>query len=68
VPDSQDPAARTLPALGARDVASTVAEDGPSPLRRALLGLLIGAVAGGIAALLTPRPDRARRGALARDA
>lgn len=38
------------------------AEDpGPAPIVRAVLGLGVGAAVGVLAALLTPRPDRARR-------
>jgi hypothetical protein len=36
-------------------------ELGPGPLLRAAQGLALGAAAGLVAALLTPRPDRARR-------
>jgi len=40
---------------------SRAADPGPAPAVRAVLGLLVGAAAGVLAALLTPRPDRARR-------
>jgi hypothetical protein len=58
------------PGPAAGDLAqSPAANPGPPPVARAVLGLLIGAAAGALAALLTPRPDRARRqAALARAA
>jgi hypothetical protein len=58
------PARPTIPTLGAvesRDVAELAEDHGPSPLRRAVMGLGVGVAAGVLAALLTPRPARARR-------
>jgi hypothetical protein len=58
------PARPTIPTLGAvesRDVAELAENRGPGPLRRAVMGLGVGVAAGVLAALLTPRPARARR-------
>lgn len=48
-----------------RDIAvqQAIVEPGPAPLPRALAGLALGLAAGGVAALLTPRPGRLPRGA-----
>jgi hypothetical protein len=40
-------------------------DSGPNPVVRGIVGLLVGLAAGAIAAALTPRPQRARRSALA---
>ncbi len=53
------PSATTAGADIARHHAA--ADPGPPPLVRAVLGLGVGAAAGVLAALLTPRPERARR-------
>jgi hypothetical protein len=55
------PTIPTLGAVGSRDLAEVGRDHGPSPLRRAVMGLGVGVAAGVVAALLTPRPARARR-------
>ena len=39
-------------------------DSGPNPVRRGIVGLLVGLGAGAIAAALTPRPQRAHRSLL----
>lgn len=56
-------AARGAHPLPSEDIAAhhDVVDPGPRPLIRAALGLVLGAAAGALAALLIPRPKEARR-------